>query len=68
MRAIPNLRKIVASGFLFATAVGLVSCATQKETQLVADPNGREDSAIPWNKQEKWETQNGMMPDMTDHR
>ena len=68
MRATLNLRKIVASGVLLATAVGLVSCASQKETQLVADPNGREDSPIPWNKQEKWETQNGMLPDMTDHR
>jgi hypothetical protein len=68
MRAIPNLRKIVASGFLFATAVGLSSCATQKETPLVADPSGREESTIPWNKQEKWETQNGLAPNMTDHR
>ena len=30
------------------------SCATKEEPQLIADTTGRE-SALPWNKQEKWE-------------
>jgi len=45
----------------------MTSCATQKETALVNDPNDRHDSMIPWNKQESWETQ-GQFAGMTDRR
>jgi hypothetical protein len=46
----------------------LVSCASQKEQmRLVNDPDDRGDSAIPWNKQEQWET-GGQFANMTDRR
>jgi hypothetical protein len=45
----------------------MTSCATQKETALVQDPDDHHDSAMPWNKQEKWET-GGQFQAMTDRR
>ncbi len=45
---------------LLALALGatFVSCASTKEpAPLVSDPSGGRESAIPWNKQEKWEQQ-----------
>ena len=62
-----NLRTIVVPVLLCAFVVGMSSCATQKETALVRDPDDRHDSQIPWNKQEKWETQ-GQFAGMTDRR
>ena len=47
---------------------GLVSCASQKEqVALVDDPNGPNESSIPWNKQEKWEN-TGPLTGLTDRR
>ena len=57
MLAIPNLRRTVAGALLLVAAVTLVSCATQKDTRLVSDPDEKDESAMPWNKQEKWESQ-----------
>jgi hypothetical protein len=62
-----NLRTIVVPLLLCALVVGMTSCATQKETALVNDPNDRHDSLIPWNMQESWETQ-GLFAGMTDRR
>jgi hypothetical protein len=45
----------------------MVSCATQQDARLVSDPDERHDSAIPWNKQEPWET-GGQFANMTDRR
>jgi len=45
----------------------MTSCATQKETALVQDPDGHYESTMPWNKQEKWET-GGQFQGMTDRR
>ena len=64
---IRNLRTIVVPVLLCAFVVGMSSCATQKETALVSDPNDRHDSSIPWNKQEQWETA-GQFQNMTDRR
>jgi len=64
---IRNLRTIVVPVLLCAFVVGMSSCATQKETALVNDPDNRHDSQIPWNKQEKWET-TGQFAGMTDRR
>ncbi|MGH8101215.1 MAG: hypothetical protein ACREIW_07950 [Chthoniobacterales bacterium] len=34
----------------------LSSCATQKQSaRLVDDPDAKQESTIPWNKQETWE-------------
>jgi outer membrane biogenesis lipoprotein LolB len=54
---------LLAIGFsLFA------SCATEKpKPALVDDPDSGRESQIPWNKQERWETQ-GQFAGMTDHR
>lgn len=69
MLAIPNLRKSVARLLLLALATLLVSCATKKDTRLVSDPDEKEDSLIPWNKQEKWETQGqGQLGQMMEGR
>jgi hypothetical protein len=64
---IRNLRTIVVAFLLCAFVVGMSSCATQKETALVNDPNDHHDSQIPWNKQESWET-SGQFAGMTDRR
>ena len=64
---IRNLRTIVVPVLLCAFVVGMSSCATQKETALVRDPDDRHDSQIPWNKQEPWE-KGGQFQAMTDRR
>jgi len=64
---IRNLRAIVVPVLLCALVIGMSSCATQKETALVKDPDDRHDSQIPWNKQEPWET-TGQFSAMTDRR
>ena len=46
---ITNLVLLVGAG------LSLVSCATKQEPQLVSTGAAREESAIPWNRQEKWE-------------
>ena len=65
-----QIRKTAARlmfGLTFVVGTTLVSCATHKETALVNDPSGENGSSIPWNKQEKWETQ-GQMSGITDRR
>ena len=53
---VPRLRKNVTSIVLCASAIALASCATQKDPpRLVSDPDEHQESAIPWNRQEKWE-------------
>jgi hypothetical protein len=48
--------------------MALVACATEKpRVALVDDPDAKKESQIPWNKQEKWETQ-GQFAGMTDRR
>ena len=46
----------IGSALYVISAIMLISCATQKgPPQLVSDPDDRGDSAIPWNRQQKWE-------------
>jgi hypothetical protein len=60
-------RKIAAILLLAAASI-LVSCASQKDqVTLVKDPDAKPEGAMPWNKQEKWET-GGQFANMTDHR
>jgi len=49
-------------------AITLAGCATQDTPRLVDDPDDHRDSALPWNKQEKWETPGGQLAGMTDER
>ncbi len=62
-----KLRTIVVPVLLCAFVVALTSCATQKNTALVQDPDDHHDSAMPWNKQEPWE-KGGQFAGMTDRR
>ena len=63
-----KLRRNVTSALLFALAIAVTSCASTKETpRLVSDPDDHGDSAIPWNKQEKWETA-GQLSEFTERR
>jgi hypothetical protein len=62
-----KLRTIVVPVLVCAFAVALTSCATHQNTALVQDPDDHHDSAIPWNKQEPWET-GGQFAGMTDRR
>lgn len=58
----------VATALLLVAGTLLVSCASQKENvALVKDPDAKPEGAMPWNKQEKWET-GGQFANMTDHR
>ncbi len=43
---IRNLRTIVVPVLLCAFVVGMSSCATQKETALVSDPNDRHEGSL----------------------
>ena len=51
-----TIRKRIRWKFAALAALGLSlgSCAT-KETALIDDPNGRKETALPWNEQQKWE-------------
>jgi hypothetical protein len=62
-----KIRKGIASVALLIAATTLVSCASQKQQLVVDDPDSKHESMVPWNKQEKWETQ-GQFAGMTDHR
>ena len=60
-------RKIAAVLLLVAANL-LVSCASQRENvALVNDPDATPEGAMPWNRQEKWET-GSQFANMTDHR
>jgi outer membrane biogenesis lipoprotein LolB len=45
----------------------LVACAKDKQPSLVDDSATKNESSMPWNKQEKWETQ-GQLGGITDRR
>jgi hypothetical protein len=58
----------VATVLLLVGASMLVSCASQKgNVALVKDPDAKQEGAMPWNKQEKWET-GGQFANFSDHR
>jgi len=62
-----KLRTVVVPLLLCAFAVALTSCAAQKQTALVNDPDDHGGSQMPWNKPEPWE--NGQQfQAMTDRR
>ena len=58
-----QIRKLGKKGTIvlwLVIAGTLASCASQRENvTLVQDPDEKKDSMIPWNKQEKWETDGG---------
>jgi hypothetical protein len=59
----------VATILLLSAASMLVSCATQKgNVALVKDPDAKPETAMPWNKQEKWEGGGSQFANFSDHR
>lgn len=61
-------RSKISAALLLVAATLFASCASQKEqVALVKDPDDKPDSQIPWNKQEKWETQT-QLGGITDRR
>jgi len=67
LEQIRKIQPIIIPVLLCAFVVTMTSCATQKETALVQDPDAHHDSAMPWNKQEDWE-KGGQFGNMTDRR
>jgi len=60
-------RKVAAILLLVAASM-LVSCASQKgNVALVKDPDAKPEGAMPWNKQEKWES-GGQFANFSDRR
>ena len=65
---IPDLKTKIVVILLLAAAIGLASCASQKEqVAIVNDPDAKPESQLPWNKQEKWET-GGQFANFSDRR
>lgn len=61
-------KRTISAALLLLGCAFLVGCATQQHTvALVDDPDAKKESQIPWNKQEKWESQ-GQWGNMTDRR
>ncbi len=55
---IPNSRgdRWTHLALLLGAGIALSSCASKPEPQIIAGQPGRE-SALPWNQQQKWESQ-----------
>jgi len=64
---IRKFRRLIVSALLCALGTIMVSCATQKQTAVVSDPDDHYDSQMPWNKQEPWESGQNFGA-MTDRR
>lgn len=63
-----KLRTRIAALVLLAGVSSMVSCTTPRDqVKLVKDPDEKAESMLPWNRQEKWETQ-GQFSGMTDRR
>ena len=48
-------RKIAVLALFAVLAVGLGSCASNKQTAFLSDPSDKKETALPWNEQQKWE-------------
>jgi hypothetical protein len=60
MRETPILsrRRGLTILFLAVIAASFCSCATEKQprTALISDPDSQNESSIPWNRPQKWES------------
>ncbi|MBV9009732.1 MAG: hypothetical protein JO354_11295 [Verrucomicrobia bacterium] len=62
-------KRTIAAGLLLIACTFLAACASEKQqVALVDDPDAKKESQIPWNKQEKWESQGQQFANMTDRR
>jgi hypothetical protein len=65
---IAELKRSVGLAILLAGTTMFVSCASQRDqVRLVDDPDDHHESALPWNKQEKWELEAGQFANMVNH-
>ena len=48
-------QNLVRATLLACCGLALASCASNKETALINDPDARKETALPWNEQQKWE-------------
>lgn len=61
-------KRTISAGLLLAGCALFAGCATEKPPPaLVNDPDAKHESSLPWNKQEKWETE-GQFAGMNDRR
>jgi hypothetical protein len=61
-------KRTISVLLLLAGCVVFIGCATENpKVALVDDPDAKKESQIPWNKQEKWETQS-QFAGMSDRR
>jgi hypothetical protein len=67
MREILRLQRACCTLLLLIIATLFASCASHEKPPLVDDPDTKREGVMPWNKQEKWETQ-GQMSGITDRR
>jgi len=68
MQAIPDLKKKIAKVLVMAAVLTMASCATEKKTALIKDPNQKDETLLPWNKQEGWEQGNDQLARMNERR
>jgi outer membrane biogenesis lipoprotein LolB len=61
-----KIRRESANVLMLVVAATLLGCA-KDQPALVDDSSTKNESSMPWNKQEKWETQ-GQMGGITDRR
>jgi hypothetical protein len=54
--------RIARASIAAAAILTFASCATHSDPQLVSDPSGQQESALPWNQQQKWENQGQFGP------
>jgi len=47
--------RIATLALLATLALSLSSCATNKDTAFIRDPNDKKETSLPWNEQQKWE-------------
>ncbi|HKP93137.1 MAG TPA: hypothetical protein VJS88_04505 [Chthoniobacterales bacterium] len=45
----------IAALALMASALLFSSCASKEQPPLIADPRAANETALPWNEQQKWE-------------
>jgi hypothetical protein len=64
---IRKFRRIISIFLLLVAASIFASCAVDKPA-LVDDPDAKKETAMPWNKQEEWETNGGAMAGVSDRR
>jgi len=50
-----NLARFATCAALGLIALGINSCATKEPPPLINDPSAKNETALPWNEQQKWE-------------